>query len=43
MTFFEKIQLHPPLKYPKSKYFSFIHFVESKTSLDHIFEDLSPQ
>ena len=40
-NFFEKIILHPPLEYPKSKYFSFIHFVESKTSLFEIFEKLN--
>ena len=38
-NFYEKICLDFPLKYPKSKYFSFIHFVDSKTSLYEIFED----
>ena len=41
-NFFEKILLNPPLEYPKSKYSSFIHFVESKTSLNDVFAPSDP-
>ncbi len=39
-NFFEKIVLDSPLENPKSKYFSFIHFVDSKTSLNDIFDNI---
>ena len=38
-NFFEKIMLTSPFENPKSKYFSFIHFVDSKTSLNEIFDN----
>ena len=39
-NFFEKIILESPCQNTKSKYFSFIHFVESKESLNAIFDNL---
>ena len=39
-NFFEKIIIESPFQNTKSKYFSFIHFVESKKSLNEIFDNL---
>lgn len=38
-NFFEKILLASPHENPKDKYFSFIHYVDSKTSLYEIFDN----
>ena len=39
-NFYEKIILESPFENLRSKYFSFIHFVDSKTSLNEIFDNL---